>query len=372
MLRTDFHYELPPELIAQVPTAKRDGSRLLVLNRHDGSVAHRQFTDFPRLLRPGDVLCLNDSKVLHARLHGVRVPTGGAVELLLLEEVKANQWWAMLRPGKRLHPGSEFVLTQPTSQRSDWVVRVLDKNESGHCLVQFFGDGNILDVLDQIGEVPLPPYIERSAPAANSADRERYQTVYAARLGSVAAPTAGLHLTSEILEVIRSLGVEVVTVTLHVGAGTFVPMKTDRLDDHQMHSERYEVGVDAASAIQRAKREGRRVVAVGTTTCRVLETAARSCAPGAGVGSNPGSPHGADIQAGRGRTQLFLYPPSNFQIVDALLTNFHLPESTLLMLVSAFAAPGQMHGRERILSAYAEAVRERYRFFSYGDAMFIQ
>lgn len=375
MRRVDFHFELPPELIAQHPAPSRDASRLLVVSRPTGAVTHQQFSDFPSLLRPGDLLCLNDTKVLHARLRGTKIPTGGAVEVLLLSAVGENDWWAMLRPGRRLPPGARFQLNDNEGNPVSWEGCVLEKNDAGHFRVQFSGVGNILDILDQIGEVPLPPYIERKGKRHSQEDRERYQTVFAQHRGSVAAPTAGLHFTGEMLERIRQAGVEIHSVTLHVGAGTFAPMKADDLAAHVMHEEVFEIPASTAEAINRAHAEGRRVVAIGTTTCRVLESAARWVR-----GAEPTVfmepsvvPRAADVVcAGRGRTRLFLHPPALFHVVGALFTNFHLPESTLLMLVSAFAMPGELDGRERVLNAYAEAVRERYRFFSYGDAMFLQ
>jgi S-adenosylmethionine:tRNA ribosyltransferase-isomerase len=380
MRRLDFHYELPPELIAQHPTLRRDGSRLLVLSRPERSLAHHSFLDFPGFLRPGDLLCVNDTKVLHARLRAVKQPTGGAVELLLLDAVAENDWWVMLRPGKRVRPGSCFQLQFPDGRPAPWTAELLEKNDAGHCRVRFQGNGDILDALNQIGEVPLPPYIEREAVGSSPEDQERYQTVYAQHRGSVAAPTAGLHFTEEVLGTLRRAGVEICPVTLHVGAGTFAPMKADLLAEHVMHEERFEISVATASAVNRALAEGRRVVSVGTTTCRVLESAARCAldptrAPAvlqstSGEGDGDGVPK--VILPGRGRTRLFLYPPAPFLVVRALFTNFHLPESTLLMLVSAFASPGETWGREFMLKAYEEAVKERYRFFSYGDAMFIQ
>jgi S-adenosylmethionine:tRNA ribosyltransferase-isomerase len=382
MRRIDYQYLLPPELIAQHPAARRDGSRLLVLDRPDGELSHHSFLDLPKFLRSGDVLCTNDTKVLHARLRAAKLPTGGAVELLLLESVGPNDWWVMLRPGKRVRPGSLFQLMFPDGRKAPWTAVLVEKNDAGHCRIQFQGNGDISDSLDEIGEVPLPPYIDREGPGSRLEDQERYQTVYARHRGSVAAPTAGLHFTPEVLQTIRDAGVETCSVTLHVGAGTFAPMKADLLADHVMHEERFEISAETARLVNRALAEGRRVVAVGTTTCRVLESVARwvldatsapvtfEVAGAKGVGDF-GEATGV-IRAGKGRTRLFLHPPASFHVVGALFTNFHLPESTLLMLVSAFASPGGIEGREQVLRAYAEAVRERYRFFSYGDAMFVQ
>lgn len=360
MRTADFDFELPPELIAQTPTSKRDASRLLVLHRDSGKIEHRRFPDVLEFLRAGDVLVLNNSRVIPARLRGINAKTGGKFELFLLEENSVNDWWAMLRPAKRARTGTQIILSRegkPTEVHAN----VHDKNEVGHSRLLFSGTKNIVELLDVMGEIPLPPYIRRAAAAPESdlarLDRERYQTVFAQSAGSVAAPTAGLHFTESMLNEIRARGVEIRFVTLHVGLGTFAPVKTETLSAHIMHEERYELSEDTAGAINSAKREGRRIIAVGTTTVRVLESVAAE--------------HENDLVAGHGRTRIFIYPPSKFKIVNTLLTNFHLSRSTLLMLVSAFAAPGETRGREMILSAYAEAVRERYRFFSYGDAMLI-
>lgn len=355
MRTADFHYDLPPELIAQHPAPRREASRLMVLHRFDDRLDHRCFADFPRLLRPGDVLVLNDSRVIPARLRAVKPVSGGPVEVLLVEENAVNDWWTLLRPGKRVRVGSMLALLDTTGRRTAVAATVVEKNLDGHCRLRFAGVPNVVAELTALGEVPLPPYIERIGPP-EAADRDRYQTIYAAAAGSVAAPTAGLHFTADVLERIRAGGVEVRFVTLHVGLGTFAPVKAERLEGHVMHAERYELPPATAQAVNAAKREGRRVVAVGTTSVRVLESAAAS----AGV-----------VVADSGRTRLFIRPPFAFRVVDALLTNFHLSESTLLMLVSAFAAPGATEGRARVLRAYAEAVREKYRFFSYGDAMFL-
>jgi S-adenosylmethionine:tRNA ribosyltransferase-isomerase len=351
----DFDYPLPPELIAQSPTAARDGSRLLVLHRGEPRTAHRQFRDLPDYLRAGDVLVFNNSRVFRARLRGYKPASGGQVELLLVEEVALNEWWTLLRPGKRVRPGTEIQLTTNAGAASSVRAVVLDKNAEGHCRVRFTGTPNILDALETHGEIPLPPYIERTAGAGDDA---RYQTVFAQPTGSVAAPTAGLHFTPALLDGLRARGVHIHFVTLHVGLGTFMPVKADTLADHVMHEERFELPADTADAINAAKREGRRVIAIGTTTVRVLETAALSTL-------------NSQLSTLRSRTRIFIHPPYQFRVVNALLTNFHLPQSTLLMLVSAFAAPGELRGRELILATYAEAIRERYRFFSYGDAMLL-
>lgn len=356
MRTADFDFHLPPELIAQNPAAERDQSRLLVLSRTNGTVEHRVFSDLIQFLKAGDVIVLNNSRVFPARLRGANLKTGGNFEILLIEENAANDWWVMLRPGKRARIGTEIVILD--AQRQPTIVRatVTDVNAEGHRRLQFHGTPNVFETADAFGEIPLPPYINRADPHQAS-DRERYQTVFAHSAGSVAAPTAGLHFTESLLNQIRSLGVEVCFVTLHVGLGTFAPVKSDTIEGHAMHEERFELSEATARAINDAKKSGRRVIAVGTTSVRVLESVAAN---------NSGC-----LVAGSGRTKIFIYPPYEFKIVDALLTNFHLPCSTLLMLVSAFAAPQEMHGRELVLSAYAEAVRERYRFFSYGDAMLV-
>ncbi len=356
MRTADFHFNLPPELIAQQPAARRDGSRLLVLARNSGKVEHRQFSDLPDYFQPGDVLVLNNSRVIPARLHGVNAKTGGQFEILLLEENAQNDWWAMLRPGKRAKIGTQIQLLSKTGARTRIVAAVTAVNDEGHRRLQFSGTENLFTELDKLGELPLPPYIERHGELA--ADRERYQTVFAQPAGSVAAPTAGLHFTPELLEKIRARGVKIGFVTLHVGAGTFLPVKTQNVTEHKMHAERFELGTETVSAVNAAKESGCRVIAVGTTTVRTLETVAQQ---------NAGK-----LNVHKGKTDIFIFPPAKFQIADALLTNFHLPESTLLMLVSAFAAPGEtFRGRDLVLAAYAEAIRERYRFFSYGDAMLI-
>jgi S-adenosylmethionine:tRNA ribosyltransferase-isomerase len=284
----------------------------------------------------------------------VNAKTAGQFELLLIEENAVNDWWAMLRPGKRAKIGTQIQLQEKSGATTEVIATVTAINEAGHRRLQFSGSKNLFYELDQLGELPLPPYIERHGEL--SADKERYQTVFASPAGSVAAPTAGLHFTPEILEKIRAAGVKICFVTLHVGAGTFLPVKTENVTDHKMHAERFEIGHETVSTVNEAKKNGRRVIAVGTTAVRTLETVARL---------NAGK-----LNVHKGKTDIFLFPPAAFQIADALLTNFHLPASTLLMLVSAFAAPGEkVRGRELVLSAYAEAIRERYRFFSYGDAM---
>jgi len=355
MQTSDFHFELPPELIAQHPANKRDESRLLVLHRKENRVEHRRFAGLLEFLRAGDVLVLNDSRVIPARLRGTNAKSGGKFEILLLEENAPNDWWAMIRPGKKARIGTQIVLTDASGQQTKITATVLAANSECHRRLKFSGANDLRDELDSLGEMPLPPYIHRDGKLAE--DKNRYQTVFAKSNGSVAAPTAGLHFTPELLNKIRALGVKICFVTLHVGLGTFLPVKAQTLAAHKMHEERFEIGEETVRTINEAKKSGRRVVAVGTTTVRVLESVAAQ---------NAGK-----LNVYAGKTNIFIFQPFQFQIVDALLTNFHLPCSTLLMLVSAFASPGEMHGREMVLSAYAGAVRERYRFFSYGDAMLI-
>ena len=357
MRTSDFDYTLPHELIAQKPTEERDQSRLLVLQRPDGRIAHRRFADLPEYLRAGDVLVLNDSRVVPARLRGVKAAGGGQIEVLLVEEKALNDWWVMLRPGKRVRAGTRILFADRHGQPTEVRATVIEKSEEGHCRIQFSGPAKIVEALEAIGEAPLPPYIARDAPGLAAFDRERYQTVYARSDGSVAAPTAGLHFTEALLDEIRSRGVEVCFVTLHVGPGTFAPVKSENVEGHVMHAERFQISAATAHAVNNARRTGRRVIAVGTTTLRALESVAAE--------------NQERLVGVQGRTRMFIYPPFDFQVVDALLTNFHLPRSTLLMLVSAFAAPGETRGRDLIQSAYAQAIRERYRFYSYGDAMLI-
>ena len=356
MRTADFHFELPPDLIAQQPAPRRDQSRLLVLHREQPCIEHRAFQAFSEYLHAGDVLVLNNSRVIPARIHGANPKTGGKFEFLLLEENRVNDWWAMVRPGKRARLGTRLQLLYAAGNATDFFAEVTELNEAGHRRLRFSGMDNVFDQLSTLGEIPLPPYIAR--PTVQASDRERYQTVYAAAAGSVAAPTAGLHFTPELLAGLQARGVILSFVTLHVGAGTFLPVKVENVLEHRMHAEKIEVGEATVAAINTARKSGRRVFAVGTTVARALETAAR--------------PNPQTLKVYRGKTDLFIFPPATFHVVDALLTNFHLPASTLLMLVSAFAAPGEKNrGRELVLAAYAEAIRERYRFFSYGDAMLI-
>lgn len=335
MRTTDFDFDLPPASIAQEP-APRGESRLLVLDR-TGPERHSHVRDLPRLLRPGDLLVLNDTRVIPARLYG-RSAGGGKMEILLVEPLGENEWDALVKPGRRAKPGTRFEIGEGLT------AEVVDKREDGRYRLRF--SQPVEPHLERLGHIPLPPYIHRPD---TPEDRERYQTVYASRPGAVAAPTAGLHFTEELLREIETAGIEIARVTLHVGIGTFKPVSAERIEEHRMERERYEIGEETAGALRRAREAGRRIVAVGTTVVRTLEGAALA--------------GGGEVRAGSGSTDLFITPGFQFQVVDALLTNFHLPRSTLLMLVSAFA------GRERVLAAYQEAVREGYRFYSYGDAM---
>ncbi|GFN23194.1 tRNA preQ1(34) S-adenosylmethionine ribosyltransferase-isomerase QueA [Thermanaeromonas sp. C210] len=336
----EFDYYLPPELIAQEPVEPRDSSRLLVLHRRDGRLEHRRFYDLPQYLEKGDILVLNDTRVIPARLFGRKAGTGGRVEVLLLSPLGGDRWETLVRPGRRVPPGTRLIFGQ-----GELEARVLSTTDEGGRVLEFAYRGSWEDILARLGRVPLPPYIRRELP-----DPERYQTVYARHPGSAAAPTAGLHFTPRLLEKIREKGVEVASILLHVGLGTFRPVKEETVEKHRMHAEYYIVLPETAEAINKARARGGRVVAVGTTVVRTLETVA--------------TPEGR-ISPGEGYTDLFIYPGYSFKAVDCLITNFHLPRSTLLMLVSAFA------GREKILQAYRVAVEEGYRFFSFGDAMLI-
>ncbi len=336
----DFYYDLPQELIAQRPAKPRDSSRLMTLDKRTGEIGHRHFRDIAGLLKPGDCLVLNDSRVLPARIYGVKEETGAHVEFLLLENKGDDVWEALAKPGKRAKKGSRFVFGDGRLQGE-----VVDVLEDGNRLIRFTYEGVFFQLLDEIGQMPLPPYIKEKLE-----DKERYQTVYSQEAGSAAAPTAGLHFTPELLEEIRRKGVELGFVTLHVGLGTFRPVSAERVTDHKMHAEHYYMPQSTADMINAAKKRGGRVIAVGTTSCRTIESVARreGC-----------------FRESQGWTDIFIYPGYEFQGLDGLITNFHLPESTLIMLVSALA------GREHVLKAYETAVRERYRFFSFGDAMFI-
>lgn len=350
----DYDYHLPPDRIAQHPAPRRDDSRLMVIRRQPWEIRHQRFAALPDWLAPGDLLVLNDSRVLPARLRGRKLPQGARLDVLLAEENETNDWWVLLRPAKRVRPGVRLRF-----ERGEAAIeaQVMDKNAEGQVRLRFLCEGNILHRLGELGEMPLPPYIHRSAGPLPE-DQERYQTVYAQQPGSLAAPTAGLHFTQQLLRQLEARGVALTRVTLHVGLGTFAPVKVDRIEEHPMHAEWARLPEDTAKAIEATRQRGGRIVAVGTTSLRVLESAAQTLG-------------GKTLREWSGWTRLFVYPPFEFRVVDALLTNFHLPRSTLLMLVSAFASPGRTEGRDRILAAYAEAVREGYRFYSYGDAMLL-
>ncbi len=338
---SDYFFDLPKELIAQDPMEKRDECRLLVLDKETGEVSHHRFNEIKNYLEPGDCLVLNNTKVIPARLLGEKEGTGAAVEILLLKRKEADVWEALVKPGKKLRPGA-----RATFGGGILTAEILDIVEEGNRLVKFYYDGIWEEVLDRLGEMPLPPYITKKLE-----DRNMYQTVYAKYDGSAAAPTAGLHFTKELLKEIEDKGVDIAYVTLHVGLGTFRPVKVTNVKEHHMHTEWYQVTQEAADKINRAKDTGHRVICVGTTSCRTIESAADE---------------DGRLTPKSGDTSIFIYPGYRFKVLDQLITNFHLPESTLVMLVSALA------GREMVLSAYDEAIRERYRFFSFGDAMFIR
>lgn len=342
MNTTDFDFRLPEELIAQHPAARRDGSRMMVLNADCGQVSHQTILDFPSLIHSGDALVVNNTQVIPARTFGCK-ETGGRVECLFVEpdESADDEWWVMMKSSHRPKPGSRISLEQVME------LEVLENRADGLNRVRVHSEGGVLEALDQIGEPPLPPYIHRDHLVEE--DEKRYQTVYASQPGAVAAPTAGLHFTSELLQTLRDQGVKILEVTLHVGPGTFRPVKTDAVEDHVMDAERYEVSEEVAETLNHVRAKGGRVFAVGSTSVRTLETIYRN----------------GRYVAGRGRSDLYIYPPYTFQAVDAILTNFHLPKSTLLMMMSSFTT------REYLLAAYEEAVAERYRFFSYGDCMVI-
>ena len=336
----DFYYDLPPELIAQTPLKDRSASRLMVLDRENKTVTHKHFFDVLDYINKGDLLVMNNTRVIPARLYGVKEGTGGKIEFLLLKRLEADVWEVILKPGRRARKGTRFVF-------GDGILtaEIIEEKEDGGRLIKFFYDGIWEEILDSLGEMPLPPYIKEKL-----ADKERYQTVYSKIEGSAAAPTAGLHFTEELLERIKEKGVNIAFVTLHVGLGTFRPVSVENVENHVMHSEYYEIDEKTADLINETKRNGKRVIAVGTTSVRTLET----CAKDDGT-----------VEPKSGETKIFIYPGYKFKAVDALITNFHLPESTLLMLVSA------LYEKEAILSAYKEAVEKEYRFFSFGDAMII-
>ena len=337
----DYDYDLPEELIAQDPLEDRSSSRLMVLDRQTGDVEHRHFTDILEYLHPGDCLVINNTKVIPARLFGVKEDTQAKIEVLLLKRKENDIWETLVKPGKKAKPGTKLVFGDGLL-----TAEVVDVVEEGNRLIQFHYDGIFEEILDQLGQMPLPPYITHQLK-----DRNRYQTVYAKYDGSAAAPTAGLHFTKDLLQKVKDMGVDIAEVTLHVGLGTFRPVKVENVLDHHMHSEFYMVSQEAADKINRAKESGHRVIAVGTTSTRTLEAAADE---------------NGRLHETSGWTEIFIYPGYQFKVIDALITNFHLPQSTLVMLVSALA------GREHVLHAYEIAVKERYRFFSFGDAMLIQ
>ena len=337
----DFYFDLPQELIAQDPLEDRSSSRLLVLDKNTGEMEHRHFRDITEYLRPGDCLVINNTKVIPARLFGVKEDTQAKIEVLLLKRRENDIWETLVKPGKKCRPGTVIVFGEGLLKGT-----VIDVVDEGNRLIQFSYEGIFEEILDQLGQMPLPPYITHQLE-----DKNRYQTVYAKHSGSAAAPTAGLHFTPELLEEIKAKGVDIARVTLHVGLGTFRPVKVDEITEHHMHSEFFMIDEEAAEKINRAKETGHRVICVGTTSCRTVESAADE---------------NGHLEAKSGWTQIFIYPGYKFKVLDCLITNFHLPESTLIMLVSALA------GREHVLAAYEEAVKERYRFFSFGDAMFIQ
>lgn len=336
----DFYYELPPELIAQDPLKDRSSSRLMVLGREDGSIEHHVFREIVDYLYPGDCLVINNTKVLPARLYGAKEGTQAGIELLLLKRLDGDRWETLVKPGKKAKIGTKIQFGEGILTGE-----IVDIVEEGNRIIQFFYTGIFEEILDQLGEMPLPPYITHRLE-----DKQRYQTVYAKQEGSAAAPTAGLHFTPHLLEQIRKKGVEIAEVTLHVGLGTFRPVKVEQIADHHMHSEFYSLEQAQAEKINQAKADGHRIIAVGTTSTRTLESVADA---------------DGYVKAASGWTQIFIYPGYHFRCIDGLITNFHLPESTLIMLVSALA------GREHVLEAYAQAVQERYRFFSFGDAMYI-
>ena len=340
MKRTDFYYDLPQELIAQDPLLDRQSSRLMCLDKNTGKTEHKHFYDIIDMLNPGDCLILNDTRVIPARLYGVKEGTGANIEILLLHRQENDVWEVILKPGRRAKKGTRVIFGD-----GELTMEILDVVNDGNRLVKFYYEGIFEEVLDRLGEMPLPHYITKKLD-----DKERYQTVYAKNSGSAAAPTAGLHFTRELMEKIEEKGVKIGYVTLHVGLGTFRPVKADDILDHKMHSEFYILPQETADLVNETKKNGGRVISVGTTATRTLETAGLS---------------GLPLSEQTGWTDIFIYPGKNFNVIDALITNFHLPESTLIMLVSALA------GRENVLAAYNEAVAEKYRFFSFGDAMFI-
>lgn len=351
-----FDFELPESLIAQTPLLNRTASRLLTLNKQTGEIGHRTFEQLIDYMEAGDLLVMNDTRVIPARLFGVKKDTGAKVELLLLKQMGEDRWEALVKPGKRMQLGAVAVFGKDEQDAPLLTAEVVEVGDMGARVLQFTYKGIFNEILDRLGEMPLPPYIKEQLP-----ERERYQTVYAKHEGSAAAPTAGLHFTEDYLEKLRAKGIRLAFITLHVGLGTFRPVSVDTIEEHQMHAEYYVLSPETAQVINETKANGKRVIAVGTTSARTLETAAGLSREQAGASA--GQPF--DIQPSQGWTSIFIYPGYDFGVVDALLTNFHLPKSTLLMLISALA------GRTYIMQAYEEAVKEQYRFFSFGDAMFI-
>lgn len=338
MKKSDFYYDLPNELIAQTPIEPRNHSRLLVLDKNNGNIEHKHFFDLKDYLKKGDCLVLNDTRVLPARIFGTKESTGAVVEFVLLKQIKTSVWECLAGPGKKAKIGSSFKFSD------ELCAEVLEVTEEGNRIVKFLYDGNFFEILDKVGQMPLPPYITEKLK-----DKERYQTVYSNELGSAAAPTAGLHFTQEMLKELQDMGVKIAYVTLHVGLGTFRPVKSDDIKDHKMHSEWYHISQETADIINQTKRSGGRVICVGTTSCRTIESAAQK----------------GELKECSDNTSIFIYPGYKFLCMDAIVTNFHLPESTLIMLISAFA------GYENTMNTYKCAVQEKYRFFSFGDAMFI-
>ena len=340
MKTSDFSYSLPQELIAQTPVEPRDSSRLLLLDKENGEINHKHFYDIIDYLNEGDLIVANDSRVLPARIFGIKDQTGARVEFLLLNQVENNRWETLCKPGKKAREGAEFTFGDGIMK-----AKVIEVKEDGNRVVEFESEENFYSALDKIGQMPLPPYITEELQ-----DRERYQTVYSNEIGSAAAPTAGLHFTNDLMDKIKAKGVNIAYVTLHVGLGTFRPVKVDDVKNHKMHSEHYEISKETCELINKTKANGNRVIAVGTTSCRTLESVASFF---------------GEIKPCEGFTDIFIYPGYEFKVLDGLITNFHLPESTLIMLVSAFA------GYDNVMKAYETAVNEKYRFFSFGDAMFI-
>ena len=338
MKKSDFYYDLPNELIAQTPIEPRNHSRLLVLDKNNGNIEHKHFFDLKDYLKKGDCLVLNDTRVLPARIFGTKESTGAVVEFVLLKQIKTSVWECLAGPGKKAKIGSSFKFSD------ELCAEVLEVTEEGNRIVKFLYDGNFFEILDKVGQMPLPPYITEKLK-----DKERYQTVYSNELGSAAAPTAGLHFTQEMLKELQDMGVKIAYVTLHVGLGTFRPVKSDDIKDHKMHSEWYHISQETADIINQTKRSGGRVICVGTTSCRTIESAAQK----------------GELKECSDNTSIFIYPGYKFLCMDAIVTNFHLPESTLIMLISAFA------GYENTMNTYKCAVQEKYRFFSFGDAMLI-